>query len=52
MVDSDSYTDCISEIIPGFLFIGGCYSVENRAFFTDRGVGFALNASDGLEKIF
>jgi hypothetical protein len=45
-MESDSYADCISEIIPGFLFIGGCNSPQNRAFFTDRAVSYALQTGE------
>ncbi len=45
-MESDSYADCISEIVPGFLFIGGCNSPANTAFFADRGVTYALQAGE------
>ncbi len=45
-MESDSYLDCISEVIPGFLFLGGSNSPSNRAFFTDRGVVYALQAGE------
>ncbi len=44
----DSYLDAISEIVPGFLYIGGgnCYS--NTAFFLERPACYVLNCSGVL----
>jgi hypothetical protein len=49
-MESDNYADCISEVIPGFLFIGGCNAPQNRAFFTDRGVMYALQTGEDCAK--
>lgn len=40
----------ISEIVPGLLFIGGHNSPTNTGFFTDRGIGYALNVSDDMPR--
>ncbi len=45
-MESDNYADAISEIIPGFLFIGGCNAPTNESFFTDRGVRYALQVGE------
>ena len=45
-MESDNFADAISEIIPGFLFIGGCNAPANTGFFTDRGVRCALQVGE------
>jgi protein-tyrosine phosphatase len=49
-MESDSFADAISEIIPGFLFIGGCNAPANVGFFTDRGVRYALQVGEDAAK--
>jgi hypothetical protein len=41
----DSYLDVISEIVPGFLYIGGGNCPTNSAFFMERPACYVLNCS-------
>ena len=42
--------DSISEVIPGFLYIGGMNAPTRKEFLLDRGVSFALNVSDDVPR--
>merc|ERR1711991_110564 len=42
--------ETVSEVIPGFLFIGGLATPSNVGFLTDRGVRYALNVSDDVPR--
>ncbi len=49
-MESDSYLDAISEIVPGFLYIGGANCPTNTAFFAERPACYALNCSEDVPK--
>lgn len=44
----ESYADTISEIVEGFLYIGGCNAPTNAAYLHEKGITFALNVSEDV----
>lgn len=46
----ESYLDAISEIIPGFLYLGGANCTTNTAWFAERPACYALNCSEDVPK--